>query len=164
MPNSNPVDLESMLGEAITPLGFELLGLELNLSGGGGLLRLYIDHPERPVVVDDCATVSHEVSAVLDLHDPIPGNYRLEVSSPGLDRPLFKASHFQRFVGHQVKLTTTLPIDGRKRFTGEITAADDAQVTIAFEGGSVELPYDAVDKARLVPRFDKPGKPGSAKR
>lgn len=164
MPSSNPIDLENLINDAVAPLGFEVLGIELNLSDGGGMLRIYIDHPERPIVVDDCATVSREVSASLDLHDPIPGRYRLEVSSPGLDRPLFKPTHYQRFVGEKVKLTTALPINGRKRFSGVIAAADDVHVTVALDNESIELPYDAVDKARLNPSFDKPGKPGSSKR
>jgi len=164
MPTTNPVNLENLINDAAAPLGFEVLGLELNLSDGGGMLRVYIDHPDRPIVVDDCATVSREIGAAMDLHDPIPGNYRLEVSSPGLDRPLFKPSHYQRFIGDKVKITTALPINGRKRFSGVIAAADETQVTVALENESIELPYDAVEKARLIPSFDKPGKPGSSKR
>ncbi len=164
MPTSNPVNLESLTNDAVASLGFEMLGMELNLSDGGGMMRIYIDHPERPIVVEDCATVSREVSASLDLHDPIPGKYRLEVSSPGMDRPLFKPSHYQRFIGEKVKLTTALPVNGRKRFSGTIAAATDTQVTVALENESIELPYAAVEKARLNPSFDKPGKPGSSKR
>lgn len=146
-------DIEGLLGPTVQALGLELWGTELALSRAGGLLRLYIDHPERPITLEDCEQVSREVSALLDVHDPITGNYTLEVSSPGLDRPLYGADHYARFVGHDVRATTALPIDGRRRFQGRITAVEDGKVTLAMDTGSVVLAVADIEKAKLIPRF-----------
>lgn len=161
--SANP-DIEGLLTEAVTPLGYELLGVELNLSRGSGLVRVYIDHPERAITVDDCEAASHEISAALDLHDPISGRYRLEVSSPGLDRPLFKPAHYQRFIGERIKLSTMLPIGGRRRFTGVLLQADANGIELQTDANSERLSYPMIEKARLVPDFAKPAKPGSSKR
>ncbi|MCB1587286.1 MAG: ribosome maturation factor RimP [Xanthomonadales bacterium] len=161
MSEARQTDLETLLAQAIAPLGYELLGLELNLSRGSGLVRLYIDHAERPITVEDCEAASHEVSATLDMHDPIPGRYRLEVSSPGLDRPLFKPAHFQRFVGEKIKLSTLLPIGGRRRFSGVLQQADAEGIELLTDTASERLSYAMIEKARLVPDFAKPAKPGS---
>jgi ribosome maturation factor RimP len=161
MSDDQTADIEQLLSAAISPLGYELLGLEMNLSRGSGLVRLYIDHPERPITVEDCAAASHEISAALDLHDPIPGKYRLEVSSPGLDRPLFKPAHFQRFIGSRIKLSTLLPIGGRRRFAGVLEVADEAGIELNLDSTKERLSYPMIEKARLVPDFAKPAKPGS---
>ncbi|MCF6231078.1 MAG: ribosome maturation factor RimP, partial [Gammaproteobacteria bacterium] len=109
------------LYEIITPvveaLGYELVGIEYISQGKHSVLRLYIDS-EKGIVVDDCAEISHQVSGVLDVEDPIRGVYHLEVSSPGLDRPLFNEEHYERFTGHQVKIQLTAPLNGRRKFQG----------------------------------------------
>lgn len=146
-------EIEALLGPTVQALGLELWGSELALSRAGGLLRLYIDHADRPVTLDDCEAVSREVSALLDVHDPISGNYTLEVSSPGLDRPLFHVGHYARYIGHEARATTALPIAGRRRFSGRIVAVADGRVTLATDTGTVELAVADIDKAKLLPSF-----------
>ncbi len=128
----------------------ELWELEYNARAGGGLLRIYIDSAES-ITVDDCARVSHAVSAVLDERDPIPGEYTLEVSSPGLDRVLRRREHFVRFAGEDVKLETREPIDGRRRFSGRLSKVTDAEIVMQVEGRAVTIPLAAIHKARLAP-------------
>ncbi len=146
-------ELEALLGPTVQSLGLELWGIELALSRAGGLLRLYIDHSNRPITLDDCEQVSREVSALLDVHDPITGNYTLEVSSPGLDRPLYRADQFARFVGSDLRATTALPIAGRRRFQGRITGVADGLVTVEMDTGPVSLAIADIEKAKLVPHF-----------
>jgi len=137
----------------VEPLGYELVGVEyLSGQAGSALLRIYIDHP-RGIDVDDCAKVSHQISGLLDVEDPIRENYTLEVSSPGLDRPLFTREHYVRFVGNRVKIRLTAPLEGRSRFTGELLAVEGEVVRIDVDGRSVELPLADIEKARLVPEF-----------
>lgn len=155
-------DIEALLAPAVEALGLELLGVEFNPGQGNALLRLYIDQSERGITLDDCEAVSREVSALLDVHDPIDTHYNLEVSSPGLDRPLFKPAHYARFVGEIARVTLELPQDGRKRFQGRILAAAEAALTLEQDGVPVSLLYAAIQKARLVPVFEPPGKPGRA--
>ena len=107
-------ELRKLLEPAVSALGFELVGVEF-VSGRRGLLRLYIDS-EDGVTIDDCQAVSHQVSGLLDVEDPIQGQYSLEVSSPGLDRPLFRAADFERFAGHEVSLRLVAPVEGRRKF------------------------------------------------
>ena len=146
-------EIEGLLSPTVQALGLELWGSELALSRAGGLLRLYIDHVDRPVTLEDCERVSREVSALLDVHDPITGNYTLEVSSPGLDRPLYRADQYARFVGSDVRATTAVPIDGRRRFQGRIAAVQDGRVTLELDTGAVVLAVADIEKAKLVPRF-----------
>jgi ribosome maturation factor RimP len=134
-------------------MGFELVGIEyLARAGSNGLLRVYIDHPDG-IDVGDCASVSRQISGVLDVEDPIAGNYDLEVSSPGLDRPLFSREHFARFAGSRVKLETREKIDGRHRFKGLLKGVSDGDILIEVDGEEFALPFDQVEKARLVPEF-----------
>ncbi|NJN39759.1 MAG: ribosome maturation factor RimP, partial [Gammaproteobacteria bacterium] len=102
MGDSKREALEQLLLPVAERHGVLLHGFDLVLSRGSGLLRIYIDHLQRHIGVEDCEAVSRDVSALLDVHDPIPGEYRLEVSSPGFDRPLFQPAHYSRFVGHEV--------------------------------------------------------------
>ena len=146
-------EIEGLLGPTVRALGLELWGIELALSRAGGLLRLYIDHAERPIAIEDCEQVSREVSALLDVHDPITGNYTLEVSSPGLDRSMFRAEQYARFIGSDVRATTSIPIDGRRRFQGRIASVDGDKVTLELETGPVALTVADIEKAKLVPRF-----------
>ncbi len=147
------VEIEGLLGPTVRALGLDLWGLELALSRAGGLLRLYIDHAQRPVTLDDCEQVSREVSALLDVHDPITGNYTLEVSSPGLDRPLYHADHYARFVGSDVRAQTAMPIGGRRRFQGRIASVENGNVTLDLDTGTVVLAIADIEKAKLVPSF-----------
>ena len=151
-------DIETLLTPAIEALGLELWGVEFRPSTGNALLRLYIDVAERPVTVDDCAAVSREVSAQLDVHDPIDSHYTLEVSSPGLDRPLFKPAHFARFIGSIAKIELEFAQQGRRRFQGVILAASDDAVTIEQDEQPVVLVPTSIQKAKLVPVYEAPAK------
>jgi ribosome maturation factor RimP len=144
--------LEHLIKCSVEPMGFELVGVEYLARGSGDLLRIYIDHPDG-IDVDDCASVSRQISGLLDVEDPISGNYELEVSSPGLDRPLFSKEHYARFAGNRIKLETRVKIDGRRRFKGLLKGISDGDVLIVVDGEELVLPFDQVEKARLVPDF-----------
>ncbi|HEX2667259.1 MAG TPA: ribosome maturation factor RimP [Gammaproteobacteria bacterium] len=144
--------LISLLEAPVEALGYEVVELEFHPQGGGGLLRVYIDR-EGGVTVDDCEKVSRQVSAVLDVEDPIPGHYTLEVSSPGLDRPLRKAADYARFAGERAKVDLALPIEGRRRFTGILKGCEGGEVSIEVDGVLHRLPLEGIAKARLVPEF-----------
>jgi len=143
-------EIQKLIEPTIERLGYELTDLEVRLSGQGGLLRLTIDKPEG-IDLDDCEKVSHAVSALLDVEDPVPGNYSLEVSSPGLDRKLTKVEHFQRFEGETLKVTMRFPIEGRRRFRGILKSSDDENIVVEVDGESHSLPLTMIDTARLVP-------------
>jgi len=142
--------LTELLAPVVTAMGYEMLGLVHWDAGRGGILRLYIDC-EDGVNLQDCERVSRQVSSVLDAHDPIAGAYRLEVSSPGLDRPLFTLAHFARFVGHRARTRTRRGIDGRRRFTGLIRAVEEDQVRVQADGVEYAIPGKSIEWARLVP-------------
>lgn len=146
-------DLEALFGPTLEAMGYELVGVEYQGGGRGGLLRLYID-AEQGITLDDCARVSHQVSGLLDVEDPLPGQYRLEVSSPGLDRPLFRLEHYARFIGRKVRLRLREPRGERRKFEGVIERVEDSQVVIRREEEPVELVLDVadIDKANLVPQ------------
>jgi len=114
------------------------------------LLRVYIDH-EDGIKLDDCASVSRRVSALLDVEDVIAGHYELEVSSPGLDRPLFIEAHYERYLSHRVKIVMAIPQMGRKRFTGILKNISDGMVGIEVDNEIYDLPFAEIASARLVP-------------
>ncbi|MGH8307832.1 MAG: ribosome maturation factor RimP [Gammaproteobacteria bacterium] len=138
--------LLKILEPAIEGLGYTLVELEFQ----GGVLRLYIDQPDG-VTVDDCEKVSRQVSMVLDVEDPIPGAYTLEVSSPGLDRPLRKLTDFGQRTGQRARIELTLPFDGRRRFSGTLRGLDKDEVLIEVDGTVFRLPFEQIGKARLIP-------------
>ena len=142
-----------LLEPTLSALGYELLGVEYLAQGKHSRLRLYIDAPAG-IGLEDCETVSHQVSGVLDVDDPIKGQYSLEVSSPGLDRPLFRPEHFARFVGQKVKLRLHQPRDGQRNFYGRIAQVENEEVYISMDDGS-QLAFSIVDidKANLAPEF-----------
>jgi ribosome maturation factor RimP len=133
----------------VESLGYELVGIEFLRQGKHGLLRVYID-TENGVTVDDCGKVSHQLSGVLDVEDVIKGQYRLEVSSPGLDRPLFKLAHFERFAGHQARLTLATPIEGQRKFKGVLQGVEDGKVIVNVGENELVLSISAIDKANLI--------------
>jgi len=143
-------EMLKLLEPAVERLGYELADLEVRLGGKGGLIRVFIDKPEG-IDLDDCEKVSLAVSALLDVEDPVPGNYNLEVSSPGLDRKLTKVEHFQRFAGETVKVQMRFPIEGRRRFRGTLVSSDDENIVVEVDGESLSLPLKTIDTARLVP-------------
>jgi len=150
-------ELEALLAPAVEALGLELLGIEYAPSSHRSVLRLYIDVEGRHVAVEDCEAVSREVSALLDVNDPIQGNYVLEVSSPGFDRPLFKPVHFERFLGHAAKISLHLPQEGRRRFTATLRSVEGAEIVIEQDGVQYRLAHDNIAKARLVPDYSSLG-------
>ncbi|NDY43345.1 ribosome maturation factor RimP [Dissulfurirhabdus thermomarina] len=129
--------------------GMELVDVQYHGGRGGRLLRLVIDKPGG-VTVDDCAEVSRWVGDALDVHDPVPGPYRLEVSSPGINRPLTREADFERFAGEKVLVQLKAPLEGRKTFRGVLEGLSDGAIRLrAVEGGEVRLPLGMVRKARL---------------
>lgn len=149
----DPFKLRDLLEPAVAAVGCELVGIEYLPNGKQSLLRVYIDKTEG-VTVDDCSAVSYQVSGLLDVEDPVPGHYTLEVSSPGLDRPLFQARDFERFAGQEVKIRMRFPIDGQRNFRGLLQGLQGQQVVIEGQDGKrVNLPLDQVEQARLIPNL-----------
>lgn len=153
-------EIETLLNPAVDALGLELLGVEYSAGVNNALLRLYIDAPGRLVAIEDCEAVSREVSALLDVHDPIDVHYTLEVSSPGIARPLFKPEHFARFIGEPAKVTVDLPIGNRRRFQGSILRVEGDEIVLEHDGQEARIPHANITKARLAPVFEAPTKPG----
>jgi ribosome maturation factor RimP len=143
-------ELAKLLEPTIERLGYELSDLEVKLGGRGGVVRIFIDRQDG-ISLDDCESVSQAVSALLDVEDPLPGQYNLEVSSPGLDRKLTKVEHFQRFAGETVKVQMRFPIEGRKRFRGTLVSSNDENIVVEVDGEPHSLPMATIDTARLVP-------------
>ncbi|HSW13178.1 MAG TPA: ribosome maturation factor RimP [Solimonas sp.] len=143
-----------LLEPVIESMGYELVLLEFSPNTHNGLLRLFLDSPGG-IGVEDCEKVSREVAAVLDVEDPITTAYSLEVSSPGLDRPLAKPAHFERFANEQARIQLVAPKNGRRRFVGWIRASNDRAVTLETEQGLVEIEYSEMERARLVPDYDR---------
>ncbi|MDB5985846.1 MAG: ribosome maturation factor RimP [Nevskia sp.] len=144
--------LNDLLEPVVNDLGYELVLLEFNPYKGGSTLRIYID-AVAGITLEDCEKVSREVAALLDVEDAIEQAYRLEVSSPGLDRPLVTPAHFQRFKGEAVKVQMLVPQNGRKRFQGVIAECDVESVVLEAPEGRYVLPLADIERARLVPNF-----------
>jgi len=143
--------LIGLLEPVVDGLGYELLELEFNPSARRALLRVYIDRrDDQHVTVEDCEAVSRAVEALLDAGDTIPRAYELEVSSPGFDRPLRTRAHFERYVGSEMKIETSLPIEGRRRFRGVLTALEGESLEVVVDGKNWRIPLGIVNKARLV--------------
>jgi ribosome maturation factor RimP len=148
-----PPELAQMIRSTVTAMGYELVGVEyLARPKAGHLLRLYIDK-ENGVDLGDCEKVSHQVSGVLEVEAPIRGEYALEVSSPGLDRPLFELEHFEQFVGQVARVRLQSPLDGRSNYRGVIEAVEGEDVLLRVDGELVRLPFGRLASARLVPEF-----------
>jgi ribosome maturation factor RimP len=143
-------ELQDLLEPTVGRLGYELSDLEVKVGSKGGIVRVFIDHPNG-IGIEDCEKVSHALSALLDVEDPLAGHYDLEVSSPGWNRKLTKVEHFQRFAGKTVKVEMRFPIEGRKRFRGTLVASDDENIVVDVDGVSHSLPMATIDTARLVP-------------
>lgn len=143
--------LEALLRPAIEPLGYELAGIEFHPSASG-MLRVYIDSPDG-VTIDDCAKASRQVSSVLDVEDPIPGAFTLEVSSPGVFRPLFNAGDYERFAGERVKVTLAQELDGRRRYRGVLLGIEGDNVLIQDGQEKYSVPRDMIAKANLDPQL-----------
>lgn len=146
-------DIWSLLEPVVEGLGYEVVDIEYRPHPTNGLLRIYIDGPNG-IQLEDCQKVSHQVSSVLDVEDPIPGQFNLEVSSPGMDRPLRKVADFERFTGEVIKIKLTVPtLEGQRNFTGTLKGIKDDEVILEMDGETHYLPLDAIDKARIDPQF-----------
>lgn len=146
------ITVEQLIEPVMVALGYEFVGIEFSPQGRQSLLRIYIDSPTG-ISVDDCERVSRQVSAVLDVEDPIQSQYRLEVSSPGLDRPLFTLEQYRRFVGKTIKLRLVAPKQGRRNFSGMLKSVDNESVLVEQDGEDLVLPFGQIDKAHLVPEI-----------
>ena len=145
-------ELIELLEPVVTTLGYEMLGIEYFRQKDGSMLRLYIDS-DVGITIDDCTRVNHQVIGVLDVHDPIKEKYFLEISSPGLDRPLFTLEQFQRFIGEKVKMKLREKIEERRKFKGVIKAVEESAVLISDDGVDYLIPAEAIDSAHLVPEI-----------
>jgi ribosome maturation factor RimP len=156
-----PEHLVNLIEPIVEGLGYECVGIDYNPHPQHGLLRIYIDS-ENGILVDDCSKVSHQISGVLDVEDPIQGNYQLEISSPGADRPFFKVSQFEKFIGDKVMVNLFKAIEGRRKITGLIKKVEDDVITLQDGDQIFEVPFDAMSKARLVPEYliEKGGRSG----
>lgn len=141
--------IEQLIEAPIESLGYQLVGVEYIQGGQNPVLRIYID-AEDGIGIEDCERVSHQVSGVLDVEDPIKSAYMLEISSPGFDRPLFKQRDFERFVGSQVKISMKLPVNGRRNFSGELQGFDNGEILIEVDGEAYALPLAKLAKAKLI--------------
>jgi ribosome maturation factor RimP len=146
--------------EVLGDLGLECIGVEFTPSQGQSTLRVYLDlldrngtveGERREVGIEDCETASRELSALLDVEDPIPGHYVLEVSSPGIDRPLFTAAQFARVSGQEVKVLLRAPLDGRRRLRGRLISVEGEHISLEAEGKTIEFDHALVESARVVP-------------
>jgi ribosome maturation factor RimP len=143
--------LQERLATLIASMGYELIGCEMIPQGRHMIFRLYIDS-EVPVTIDHCSAVSRQVSAMLDVEDAFSSHYTLEVSSPGIDRPLFAIEHFQKQLGKQIKLKLYVPIDGRRQFKGHLLKVEGENIHLLPEGAAQEiiLPFSAIEKANVI--------------
>lgn len=144
--------LIDMLEPVVTGMEYDFWGLEFIAQGKHSVLRVFIDS-EKGIDVDDCAAVSRQLSSVLDVEDPIASEYSLEVSSPGMDRPLFNLEQYQKFTGHQVQLRLRVPFDDRRKFTGLLKGVEDDEVIVEVDNAEYLLPIETIDKANIVPQF-----------
>jgi ribosome maturation factor RimP len=146
------VHLWELFEPVVNGMGYDLIEIEHFPNPKHGVLRLYIDK-EDGVTVDDCSSVSHQISALIDVEEPVSGHFNLEISSPGLDRPLRRLKDFQRFTGSLVKLKTARPLEGQRNFRGRLLEADEDKVVIETDDEEISLPMSVVEKARIVPEY-----------
>ena len=145
--------IAELIEPSVTALGYELVGVEYMPQGKHSILRVYIDS-EEGVQVEDCVAASRQISGVLDVEDPISGQFALEVSSPGLERPLFKAEHYERFSGELAEIKMRTPQQGQRKFTGRLAGVENDCVLLDIEGGDlVSLPVSDIDRAHLKPAW-----------
>jgi len=144
--------LQELIQPGVEALGYKLWGIEYLAQGQHSTLRVYIDS-EDGINVDDCAKASHQISGVLDVEDPISGQYNLEVSSPGMDRPLFTLEQFAEYAGNQVQLRLRVPFEGRRKFKGLLNGVEGEDVLVIVDQDEYLLPIDYIDKANVIPQF-----------
>lgn len=148
---ANVKSIQQLIEPAINGLGFDLWGIQQVSQRGSSTLRIFIDS-DKGITVDDCAKVSYQVSSVLDVEDPIEGRFTLEVSSPGMDRPLFTLPQYMKYIGQWLKISLRVPFDGRRRFVGVLTAIEDEEIVLQVEQEEYVLPFETIEKANVVSR------------
>lgn len=141
--------LRDQIASLTTALGYEFVGCEMHQSSGSSILRIYIDSAAG-IKVEDCTKVSRQVSAMLDVDDPIKGRYTLEVSSPGIDRPLFELEQYRKFIGNRVKVRIHTPLEGNRNFLGVLLRVEETAISLSVEGREVELAFSNIDKAKVI--------------
>lgn len=146
--------LEDILRPVVEGLGYEFWGIEYRSQGHHSMLRVFIDDAENGIGIDDCEKVSRQISGVMDVEDPIQVEYTLEVSSPGMDRPLFTLAQYQSFVGHQVQIRLRMAFEGRRKFQGLIKGVEGDEVVIVVDDHEYLLPFDSIEKANIMPVFE----------
>jgi ribosome maturation factor RimP len=149
-----PDTLAELLAPTVEGLGYDLLGIERRRSEIGAVVRLYIDS-EHGIAVEDCVKVSRQVSDILDVEQTISGEYTLEVSSPGLDRPLFTPDQYRAYIGAEVKVRLRTLLKGRRRLSGKLVDATEEFVTIGIGEERFDVPYNLVEHARLDPQWSQ---------
>ncbi|NPA72569.1 MAG: ribosome maturation factor RimP [Gammaproteobacteria bacterium] len=145
--------LEGLLKPTIESMGFELWGFEYMPAGRHSILRVFVEKPDMGINVDDCAAVSRQISAIMDVEDPITSAYMLEVSSPGMDRLLFTPEQYKQYEGQTVQIRTAIGVLGRRKFKGPLTAVRDTLVEMEIDGELYEIPFDIIDKTNVVAEF-----------
>ena len=148
---SKEQEIQQLLAPSIEALGYELWGIEYLSQGRHTVLRVYIEN-EQGISVDDCATVSHHVSGVMDVEDPISGEYTLEVSSPGMDRLLFRLDQYAAYVGEWLELRLRTPFEGRRKYKGVLKGIEGEDVVVHVDDHEYLLPFSSIEKARILPR------------
>lgn len=146
--------LTDMLRPAVEEVGKELLGIEYISAGNNSVLRLFIDH-ENGIDVDDCAEVSRQVGAILDVEDPISSEFNLEVSSPGLDRPLFDKPHYEAVIGEIIEVKLSIPLNGRRKFKGRLAAVENDTLIVTVDSEDYDLVLGNIVKGNLVFNHNK---------
>lgn len=144
--------LSELIRPAVEALGCELWGIEFFSQGKKSLLRIYIDK-EDGIMVEDCEKVSRQVSSIFDVEDPIASHYTLEVSSPGMDRPLFSLEQFAKAIGEEVAIKLSQTFEGQKKLKGLVVAIEEDEIVLQQENEQIVLPYECIDKANVVPKF-----------
>ena len=144
--------LQELIEPSVTALGFELWGIEFLSQGKHSTLRVYIDS-ENGITVDDCAAVSHQVSGIMDVEDPIAGNYTLEVSSPGMDRPLFTLEQFEAYAGSVIQVRLRIAFEGRRKFKGVLNGVEGDDILVVVDNEEYMLPIEYIDRANIIPQF-----------
>jgi ribosome maturation factor RimP len=146
--------LKQLLNPVVEAMDCELWGLELQMGGKAKLLRIFIDRDEEVGVgIDDCERVSRQASAILDVEDVIPGEYILEVSSPGMDRPLYELDHYARYLGEEISLRLRFPYEGRRNYKGRLKAIEGDEIVVVVTDNEFLFPVEGIEKANLVPQF-----------
>jgi ribosome maturation factor RimP len=145
--------LKQLIKPVVEALDCELWGIEMQMGGKAKLLRIFIDRDEDGVGIDDCERVSRQTSAILDVEDVIAGEYVLEVSSPGMDRPLYELDHYARYLGEEISLRLRFPYEGRRNYKGRLKAIEGDEIVVVVTDNEFLFPVEGIEKANLVPQF-----------